>query len=207
VPVWAAIVIGLGSGVVGTVLSTVLRISYERETELRQRGIQAADDFAVQGARIFAAVDEAITARDDSTPNEEAAMDAARAVLRETEARVVRLQLLFGPDSPAAETAAGVVSCLFAAIGELREWPPDWGERMEVTPDMTPEELDEEGSRAYESAWEDAIDEARMWEDFGLQTFHRFTREASEQLRRPWRPGRRRRPRLRRRSPSTTPRR
>jgi hypothetical protein len=55
VPLWAAIVIGFGSGL----FATGMRISYERTAELRSRMIQAADEFATAAFRTIAGLRDA----------------------------------------------------------------------------------------------------------------------------------------------------
>jgi hypothetical protein len=83
-PVWATVLVGLGAGVVGTLLSTFLRISHERETELRSRMLHAADDFvaAVTPALMNtkAAIDDAEMYLGDRQPDEDPVADAVEAV-------------------------------------------------------------------------------------------------------------------------------
>jgi hypothetical protein len=55
VPPWATIVVALGSGLGGAILSTLLRISHERDAEMRTRKIDAADAF---GAAVITAMVE-----------------------------------------------------------------------------------------------------------------------------------------------------
>jgi hypothetical protein len=45
VPVWAAVVIGLGSGVASGLFGTLLSISHQRGAELRSRRLDAASEF------------------------------------------------------------------------------------------------------------------------------------------------------------------
>lgn len=44
-PVWAAVVIGLGSGLAGSVITQLLTMSHQREIEFRSRILLAAEDF------------------------------------------------------------------------------------------------------------------------------------------------------------------
>jgi len=48
--VWIALVTGLGSGLVGSVIGTMLTVSHQRAAEFRSRMLSAAEDF-LAGAR------------------------------------------------------------------------------------------------------------------------------------------------------------
>jgi hypothetical protein len=50
--VWAAVVIGLGSGLAGSVVAPLLTISHQRETEFRSRILLAAEDFLRQAETV-----------------------------------------------------------------------------------------------------------------------------------------------------------
>jgi len=45
-PAWAQFLVAIAGGAVGGLLATVLRIRHEREEQLRDRMVAAADDFA-----------------------------------------------------------------------------------------------------------------------------------------------------------------
>jgi hypothetical protein len=66
VPLWAAILIGLGSGLIGT----VARISYERTAELRTRMIEADDGFSASVFRALAAWRDVIYAVEEAEKGE-----------------------------------------------------------------------------------------------------------------------------------------
>jgi hypothetical protein len=139
VPLWAAILIGLGSGLV----ATITRISYERTAELRTRMIQAADEFLTGGARATAAlrnagktvgnVDVVIDADDAFHPeiqNDIATLDELFDDLRE---RFGRVQLLFGVplESRAARHAEWVIISMRNCHNALAARPHS------ITPDPT----------------------------------------------------------------------
>jgi hypothetical protein len=98
-PVWAAVVIGLGSGLAGSVVAPLLTISHQRETEFRNRILLAAEDFLRQAetVRRFArrphgsGADEPVellkNAWDDLVPS------------------VIMIELLFGHESEATQWA------------------------------------------------------------------------------------------------------
>ena len=118
---WEALVAALiGGGVVA-----LLRISYERREKIRERQIEAADDFVATALRTSLRLRDAIQAaeqhgepsergsrfriRDSATdkllPDVEAATELARELGDEAYARLARVQLLFGAESEAALAA------------------------------------------------------------------------------------------------------
>jgi hypothetical protein len=128
-PQWVlTLAVGLGAGVVGTLLSTMLRISHERGAELRSRMLEAADEF------VGAASDAVSTSHraslqtfplqlaghrlsdDVADPLIEqavASIGRAREALAEVQRRQPRIRLLFGVDSDAgmhAENASNGVA-------------------------------------------------------------------------------------------------
>jgi len=117
VPLWAAILIGLGSGLV----ATITRISYERTAELRTRMIQAADEFLTGGARVTAAlrsagatvmnVDYVTDADGEFHPAIKRDITTLDELFDELRERFGRVQLLFGVplESRAARHAEWVV--------------------------------------------------------------------------------------------------
>src|SRR5207249_2925961 len=104
-PVWAAILIGLGSGLLGV----LVRIAYERGAEMRSRQIQAADDFLSAAVPFFLDIRDiqlpVLFAREGiiTPPGPRAASKSADEAIRdlqlaadELELRLARVQLLFG---------------------------------------------------------------------------------------------------------------
>jgi hypothetical protein len=110
VPLWATIVVALGSGLGGAILSTLLRISHERDAEMRTRKIDAADAYLTPDASGLS--DEA---------------DQLRRGLKDAVSKVhhtfPRVLLLFGDDSWAGKWAGDVLLALRAAVREAVAWP------------------------------------------------------------------------------------
>lgn len=107
------IIVGLASGVIGTVISTLLRISHERAADLRTRMLDAADDFvtaavaareAVDGVDTLLSVAEFIDQQPE-TKDARARFQAAHEAIDAAEIRCPRLRLLFGAMSDAAKQA------------------------------------------------------------------------------------------------------
>jgi len=61
VPVWAAVVIALLSGLFGGLLGTLAKIADERGSEVRRATIEATQDFAALATDWFDAIGTAIT--------------------------------------------------------------------------------------------------------------------------------------------------
>lgn len=119
-PTWAVVLIGLGAGLLGT----LARASYERNAELRTRMLDAADDFSTGTMRALQqARNAAGTILKDKVPlldpqtnwyREEihAAVDALNDEISSTFARLGRVHLLFGDDTPTGIAASGVAERL-----------------------------------------------------------------------------------------------
>jgi hypothetical protein len=122
-PLWVTLLVGLGAGVVGSFLSTTLRIRHEREADLRQRMLDCADSFcaiagdAIDGVRDIRA-QRAMAARGRSfwanvvaapAPPEVPEPELSTARATDAFGRLVdaepRLRLLFGPRSDTARDA------------------------------------------------------------------------------------------------------
>jgi hypothetical protein len=183
VPVWAAVIIGLGSGLIGTVVSTLLRISHESEFELRRRMINAADAFAVEVMNVVPIVSAAIDEREQGETSEYGQSEtfaAAVQAVEELSKPVARVQLLFGMDAEASRAAVSVASALGTALGAVEEWPPE-------PPDVEPDPEDDPDDDAY---WEEAeelreneIEEARRFVGWGGEAFDTFKHAASRDIR------------------------
>jgi hypothetical protein len=188
VPAWATILIALGSGLFGTVISTGLRISYERDVELRSRVLQAVDEFCVETIEVFHAVAASLLAREEMSPRDEATYESAVSRTFEVARGVVRIRLLLGPSSDAARFAADTVAALRNALEVVAEWPPpDYADRVENFWHLTEDERDEATSEAFEEACGEAMDDARTWERIAAEAYDSFMVAALDQIKsRPW---------------------
>jgi hypothetical protein len=106
-PVWAAIIIGLGSGTVGTLLS----ISHQRGAEFRTRMLEAAVEFVGTAEKL-----RGVARQPDSL---EEALAEYREGWAELVPLVTLLELLFGPS--ATVTAAKSAGAAFFAVREELE--------------------------------------------------------------------------------------
>jgi hypothetical protein len=113
VPVWGAIIVGLGSGLVSSIVSTLLTISHERTAEFRSRMLQVAEDFLrrAEAVRRFAR-------RPRGTASEP--IDALLDAWDDLASAVVLVELLFGHDSEAAYWATETGNELKDVEQELR---------------------------------------------------------------------------------------
>jgi hypothetical protein len=101
VPLWAALLVGLGGGVLGTLLT----VSHERGAEMRTRMLDAADDYvhgSMQMANAARDLKYALLSRQRLNPPDDE-LDALLAELRESadelSLTLARIQLLFGASS------------------------------------------------------------------------------------------------------------
>jgi hypothetical protein len=119
VPLWAALLIGLGGGLVGT----IARIGYERTAELRTRMIVASDEFSTAVADALGVILEATRVYDDEKPGNlvslSRTLDEKVNVVNQ---RLSRVHLLIGvpEDSPAGAWAGVCASGLRNAASLLR---------------------------------------------------------------------------------------
>jgi hypothetical protein len=105
-----AVVVGLGSGLISSIVSTLLTISHERAAEFRSRMLQAAEDFLrraeaarrPRGTAVGEPLDALVEAWDDMV------------------SAVILVELLFGRDSEAAHWAREASNELKDVEGELR---------------------------------------------------------------------------------------
>jgi L-2-hydroxyglutarate oxidase LhgO len=137
-PVWVTVLVGLASGVVGTLLSTLLRISHERAAELRSRMLEAADDYVRALDDACRLADEAglpqvaasfFTHEGELASDEAAAAESAReaavTALRTVEGLRSRIRLLYGPDSSASNDAKRAYEKVAEAVAELFRFNTD----------------------------------------------------------------------------------
>lgn len=123
-PVWVAVVVGLGSGLVSSIVSTLLTISHERAAEFRSRMLQAAEDFLRRA--------EAVRRR-ARRPRGTAAgepLDALLDAWDDLVSAVVLVELLFGHDSEAAHWAR-------EASNELKDVEEELRSALEAPSDLT----------------------------------------------------------------------
>jgi hypothetical protein len=173
-PTWVTILVGLLSGVVGSALTTTLRISHERGAELRGRMLDAADSFAAASAAAFHAStqwemyvlglpdDEVLVDADDAwKPEIVDFKDTLRVAVNDAQVRAARVGLLFGPDSDA-----------FVATGDLIQSMRDVERFLQTRPNSV---RDEDVQREFQHSLTMA---AGMLE--------RFSRTALQQLRDTW---------------------
>jgi hypothetical protein len=122
-PTWVVILVGLGSGVFGSLLTTVLTISHERAAQLRTHMLNAADEFSTgaisalhQARNAAGEIKKDDTSLDDETgwwrSEIKTSLDAANQAVDDVLARQARIHLLFGDQSPAGIAASGVASQL-----------------------------------------------------------------------------------------------
>src|SRR5258708_3260447 len=98
-PVWAAVVIGLGSGLAGSVIAPLLTISHQRETEFRSRILLAAEDFLrrAETVRRFA--------RRPHGSGADNPLELLKGAWDDLVPSVIMIELLFGQGSEATQWA------------------------------------------------------------------------------------------------------
>ncbi len=114
VPVWVAVVVGLGSGLISSIVSTLLTISHERAAEFRSRMLQAAEDFLRRAEAV-----RRLARRPRGTAAGEP-LDALLDAWDDLVSAVVLVELLFGRDSEAAHWAREASNGLKDVEEELR---------------------------------------------------------------------------------------
>jgi len=119
-PLWVTLFVGLGAGVLGSLLTTTLRIRHEREADLRSRMLEAADEFVAAATKANERIGTLALRRSlaevrageggNLAAPAQADLDAlnplwddASASLAETLRRLPRIRLLFGVDAASAE--------------------------------------------------------------------------------------------------------
>jgi hypothetical protein len=133
-PTWAVILVGLGSAVLGSLLTTFLTISHERAAEFRSRMLNAADQFSTAAiAARQQTRDTAGTIMDDDTslvdeagsfkPSIKAQLDAANRAVDDVFAKEARVHLLFAGQSAASIAAAGAAAHLQHMLMALEHRP------------------------------------------------------------------------------------
>jgi hypothetical protein len=126
--VWATVLIAIGSaaltGVIAGLLTTRLRIQHEREERLRERMLNAADDFATGAQQAHRGLWEALAAEDQGSTIEER-LPAASELVKVAHDRLARVKLLFGTKTPAGRAAEATNNALWNFRSALEAKPPD----------------------------------------------------------------------------------
>jgi len=113
-PVWGAIIVGLGSGLASSIIGTLLTISHERAGEFRSRMLLAAEDFLRRGEAVRRFARRPLR----TTTNE--ALDALLDAWDDLVSAVMLVELLFGHNSEAAHWARETSNELRDVEEELR---------------------------------------------------------------------------------------
>lgn len=109
-----AVVVGLGSGLISSIVSTLLTISHGRAAEFRSRMLQAAEDFLRRAEAVRR------TARRPRGTAIGEPLDALLDAWDDLDSAVVLVELLFGRDSEAAHRAREASNELKDVEEELR---------------------------------------------------------------------------------------
>jgi hypothetical protein len=124
VDAWETVTVALLSSFVGgaggALLATLLRIRHERHEGLRQRMVEAADDFAtgvVQARMAFRALH---FDTEDDTSEHSAALQEAQRRVEVVEARAGRVLLLFGEFTATGDAAEDAMVGLWTAVDAFR---------------------------------------------------------------------------------------
>jgi hypothetical protein len=179
-PSWAtiltSIVAALFGGAVGGIIVRVMQSRHERAEAWRDRLVPAADDLATGILQAILAVRDAVGVAHGAESDQDLEVEPDKKVpsildlpevqeanaelerrVDEAHARLARVQLLFGVQSPAETAAADCVRALRKAQMHLRDWPkPEWR-----AADMTLEEITVH-HEAFASAALDAIRRADL---------------------------------------------
>jgi hypothetical protein len=144
-PTWVVVVVAVGSGLAGSVVSVWLTSRHERVSDLRGRVLGAAVEFSQHSQYAFGPVKEAVEKRfaqpeeydeddvpdDDAEPEEYwsaetlAAFYEAKSKVLVAEAKLTPLLLLLREDCQALRSALKVLDMLSVAVGSLTEIPRD----------------------------------------------------------------------------------
>lgn len=202
-PVWAAVVIALGSGICGGLLGTLAKIADERGAEVRREIIRATQDFAALATDWFAAVDAAITQNEKNLggsgelagEDDDVELKAARAVIHQAGTRLDRLAVLVGPTSELVQAGAKTLDRVSRALDVLPDVP--FTELMDIDLDederalldeelgaMTEEERDDHTADVVGDLFDQRIALARALHRRALEHWGQFASVASRELRR-----------------------
>lgn len=118
------VIVGLVSGFAGALVTTLLRIRADREEQIRDRMLLAADDLVTGFVQAFISLRKFITAHNDGDPATALAeVKEIRRLTDEVVARFARVELLFGRNKPAAVEAAKIIAFLSEGLLEAEKYP------------------------------------------------------------------------------------
>lgn len=178
-PTWAAVTLGLLSGVTVGLLATVLRLIEERGAPVRQATLDAGQDLAALASDWFDAVEKAIDKCRDELGDCDQERDAANRLIHEGRKRLDRLAVIVGPGSEVVRQGALTLNSVQAAVRVLPKSDAD------VMDDVARDEEDHEPSDEEEFAalvgdtFDERIDAASNLLHGGLTSWGHFTYEAS----------------------------
>jgi hypothetical protein len=118
------VIVGLVGGVVGALIPTLLRIRADREEQVRDRMIAAADELVTGFVQTYMPIRRFINAHNEG--NAEAAANELKEMRRLTDevvARLARVELLFGRGTDAGSEASKMVAQLSAGLLEAEDYP------------------------------------------------------------------------------------
>jgi hypothetical protein len=137
-PAWATVAIAISAsavgGVVAGLLTTWWRIKHEREAQLRDRMVAAADDFATGALQAQVELWEAGAAPERGSTVEARRSEALRRIAV-AHARLARVQLLFGGKSPAGVDATKTINDLWSGRAAIESEPPDVPQILQASGD------------------------------------------------------------------------
>jgi hypothetical protein len=134
-PTWAVVLVGLGSGLAGSLATAFVTISHERASELRAHMLNAADEFSTGAISALMQIRTAAgEVKKDTVPLDDPNsawwradikehFDAANAAVDGALAKQARVHLLFGDQSDAGIAAAGVTSQLGGMVMAVEHRP------------------------------------------------------------------------------------
>jgi hypothetical protein len=155
-PDWATVLVSVGSallgGAAGGIIVRFMQSRHERAEAWRDRLVPAADDFATGVLQAILAVRDTIGVVHDKVSDQDLEVDPDKRVVSildlpevqeshaelarridEVHARLARVQLLFGVQSPAGKAAGECILALRRAGRHLSDWPqPEWEEATRV---------------------------------------------------------------------------
>jgi hypothetical protein len=118
------VIVGVVSGAGGALITSLLRIRADREQQLRERMIIAADDLVTGFVQTYMPIRRFINAHNegDSAAAQQQVQEM-RDLTDEVVARLARVELLFGRGTRASSEASKMVACLSQGLIEAEEYP------------------------------------------------------------------------------------
>jgi hypothetical protein len=186
-PTWAWVVVTLLAGLGSGLLGTLVKISHDRQVEVRRQALAASQELAAAAPKWVESLNVALDARwdDAAVPAviSEPAYRAAVRSVRNARAALNRLLVALPQRSTAAVKAISVVNCLAEGVEELRVWP--WSEREEAQECGADREgwTEEDEADFVAESEQEIILEAQMWRDFAEGALGEFIYESAGELR------------------------